>query len=107
MSLVEDIFKGGNIVTSVAIGVGAAVVAPLVVPVFRPLAKSVIKAGLIAYDQGRAALAELNERTGDIVSEARSEMGGSTEAPGSDKPEPARKPEPAPTQRARRSPAPA
>ena len=74
MSLIEDMFKGGNIVTGLAIGIGAAVVVPVIGPVLRPLAKSVIKAGLIAYDQGRVALTELNERTGDLVGEARSEM---------------------------------
>jgi hypothetical protein len=74
MSLVEDMFKGGNVMTGLAVGIGAAVVVPVVAPLLRPLAKSVIKAGLIAYDQGRAAMAELNERTGDMVSEARTEM---------------------------------
>ena len=44
-------------------------------PVPQPIiAKSIIKAGLIAYDQGRVALAELNEHTGDIMAEARSEL---------------------------------
>ena len=74
MSVLEDIFKGGNIVTGLAIGIGAGVVVPVITPVLRPLAKSVLKAGLIAYEQGRVALAELNEQTGDIVAEARSEL---------------------------------
>ena len=52
----------------------AAVVAPALIPALRPIAKSIIKAGLIAYDQGRVALAELNEHTGDIMAEARSEL---------------------------------
>ena len=81
MSLFEDIFKGGNIVTALAMGVGAAVLAPAVVPVLRPLAKSIIKAGIIAYDQGRVALAELNEQTGDIVAEARAELAERAQAP--------------------------
>jgi hypothetical protein len=74
MSFVEDMFKGGNVVTGLAVGIGAAVVVPVIIPMLRPLAKSVIKAGLIAYDQGRAAVTELNVRTGDIVGEARSEI---------------------------------
>ncbi|WP_414474710.1 DUF5132 domain-containing protein [Microvirga sp. M2] len=74
MALFEDMFKGGNIVTGLAVGIGAAVVAPAVIPVLRPLAKAVIKASLVAYDQGRVALAELNERTSDIVAEARAEL---------------------------------
>ena len=74
MALFEDMFKGGNIVTGLAIGLGAALLAPVVIPVLRPFAKSVIKAGLVAYDQGRVALAELNETTGDILAEARAEL---------------------------------
>jgi hypothetical protein len=74
MSLLEDVFKGGNLMTGVAVAIGVGVVAPLVLPVLRPLAKSVIKAGLLAYDQGRVALAELNEVAGDMVAEARSEI---------------------------------
>jgi hypothetical protein len=45
----------------------------------------VIKAGLIAYEQGRVALTELNEHTGDIMGEARSEIaevGKGTSHPG-------------------------
>lgn len=74
MAFFEDIFKGGNIITGLAIGIGAGVVAPALMPVLRPIAKTVIKAGLVAYDQGRVALAELNEQTGDVLAEARSEL---------------------------------
>ena len=74
MALIEDALKGGNIVTGLAIGIGAVVLAPLAVPVLRPLAKTVLKAGLVAYDQARVAVAELNEQASDLVAEARSEM---------------------------------
>jgi Protein of unknown function (DUF5132) len=88
MSLLEDVFKGGNLVTGIGIAIGVGVVAPLVVPVLRPLAKSVIKAGLLAYDQGRVALAEFNEMAGDMVAEARSEIAhigeGAGETPAAD-----------------------
>src|SRR4051812_36421819 len=70
----EDLLKGGNILTGLAIGVGALILAPVVVPVLRPLAKSVIKAGMMAYDEAMVALAELNEQAGDIFAEVRSEM---------------------------------
>jgi len=78
MALLEDAFKGGNIVTGLAVGVGFALLAPVVKPLVRPLAKSVVKAGLVAYDQGRVALAELGEQAGDMMAEARSEMEGET-----------------------------
>jgi len=74
MALFEDIFKGGNLVAGLAVGIGAALVAPVLIPAMRPIAKSVLKAGLIVYDQGRVALAELNEQTGDILAEARAEL---------------------------------
>jgi hypothetical protein len=78
MALLEDAFKGGNIVTGLAVGVGFALLAPVVKPLVRPLAKSVVKAGLVAYDQGRIALAELGEQAGDMMAEARSEMEAET-----------------------------
>jgi Protein of unknown function (DUF5132) len=80
MALIEDMFKGGNILTGLAIGVGAAVVVPIVTPMLRPIAKSALKAGIAAYDQGRAALSELSETTGDLVAEARQEMSEMSES---------------------------
>jgi len=78
MAFFEDLFKGGNIGTGVAFGVGMAVVGPLLTPlvggVLRPVAKTAIKAGLLAYDAGREGLMRLNEATGDIVGEAQAEM---------------------------------
>jgi hypothetical protein len=80
--MLEDIFKGGNIIAGLAIGIGAALLAPVVVPVLRPLAKSAIKAGMMAYDEAMVALAELNETAGDIFAEARSEMAEETTSNG-------------------------
>jgi hypothetical protein len=80
MALFEDALKGGNIVTGLAVGVGAAVFAPAVIPLLRPVAKSVLKAGVMAYDQGRVALAELNERAEDMMAEVRAEMEEETTA---------------------------
>jgi len=74
MALLEDVFKGSNLATALVATVGAAILVPVVGPLVRPVAKSVIRAGLLAYDQGRALLADLNERTGDIVAEAREEL---------------------------------
>jgi hypothetical protein len=76
--MLEELFKGGNIVAGLAIGIGAALLAPVVVPVLRPLAKSAIKAGMMAYDEAAVAFAELNETAGDIFAEARSEVAAET-----------------------------
>jgi len=74
MAIFVDVFRGGNIVTGLAIGVGFALLAPVVKPFVRPLAKTAIKAGMAAYDRGRVAVAEFTEHAGDILAEARSEL---------------------------------
>lgn len=94
MAFFEDVFKGGNIVTGLAIGVGTAVVAPLIMPavggLLRPAAKTVIKGGILAYDQGRQAMARLGESASDMVAEARSDVEANdatgTETPPSEAP---------------------
>ena len=68
MALVDDILSG-NWVTGLAIGVGAVVTLPLATPIFRPLAKTAIKGGILAY-QGAA---ELIEGIGDLVVESVAE----------------------------------
>jgi Na+/H+-translocating membrane pyrophosphatase len=87
----EDIFKGGNIITGLAIGVGATILAPLVVPavstVLRPAAKAVIKGGIVAYDWGRQAVAEVGEAASDMAAEVRAETVRTGPASTSPKPE--------------------
>lgn len=78
MALFDDIpvvgeaLSGGNWVTGLAIGVGALIVLPLAAPILRPLAKSAIKGGILAY-QGAAGLFE---GIGDLVTEVTAEGGG-------------------------------
>ena len=69
MALLEDLFRG-NVLTGVAVGLGAFLLGPTVGHVLRPAAKAVIKGGMLAY-QG---LAELGETAGDLVAEARAEF---------------------------------
>ena len=84
MALFDDLLKG-NLVTGLAVGVGALVIGPIVAPAItaalRPAAKAAIKAGIYAYDRGSEALAALGERAGDIVAEARSELQEEPAAP--------------------------
>src|ERR1700730_17340781 len=49
MALFDDIVNGGNLWAGLAIGAGALIVWPLIGPVLRPIAKTTIKGGLIAY----------------------------------------------------------
>lgn len=74
MGLLEDGIKGGGLLAGLGVAIGAVVLGPVVSPRVRPVTKRLIKAGLVAYDQGRELLAEFNERTGDIVAEARAEL---------------------------------
>jgi hypothetical protein len=85
MAMLDDIFQG-NVLTSVAVGLGAVLLAPLAGPVLRPAAKAVIKGGILAY-QG---LADLGEAVGDLVAEARYELTEPETAPETDTPQPRR-----------------
>jgi hypothetical protein len=58
--------------TGLALGGGTVVVLPLAAPILRPLAKTAIKGGILAY-QGAAGLFE---GVGDLVAEAVADSGG-------------------------------
>lgn len=74
---IQDFFKGNAAVT-LAIGLAGAVLIPIVLPVVvraaRPLAKAVIKSGLIVFEKGRESFAEMGEVVEDMVAEAKSEI---------------------------------
>jgi len=93
MSLVEDLFKGGNVGTGIVAVIGAAVVAPVLLPVVRTLAKTVIKAGIVVYDQGRVIVGDMTEGGSSLVEEARQELAAdaSAEEPGETSPRRRRK----------------
>jgi hypothetical protein len=80
MALFDDILNSGNLVSGVLVGVGALVAWPLISPIARPAAKSLIKAGLIAYQQAEQLYAGAVEGIGDIVAEAQQEIGATTSA---------------------------
>ncbi len=74
MALIEDIFKG-NATTGLAIGIGAVLLGPTLLPalgrVLRPAAKAAIKGGMVLY---RETFAEIGEFASDLVAEARAEL---------------------------------
>ena len=76
MGLLDNALKG-TVLTGLAIGIGAAVLAPAVLPVLagvaKPLAKAAMKSGLILYNKGREIVAEAGEVTEDLWAEAKSE----------------------------------
>jgi hypothetical protein len=69
---------------NVAIGVGVAVALPLtiafVAPYLRPAARSLVKAGLVAFEKGREVTAEIGEAMEDLVAEVREELRDEREA---------------------------
>lgn len=74
---VQDLFKG-NIVAVLGIGIVAAVLVPIALPVVaraaKPFTKALVKSGIIVYEKGREAIAELGEVMEDVVAEAKAEI---------------------------------
>jgi uncharacterized protein DUF5132 len=74
MALLEDMLKAPT-AAGLAIGIGALVFVPGVLPtigrVLRPAAKAAIKGGMVFY---RETIAELGEAANDLVAEARAEI---------------------------------
>ena len=68
----------GNIVSGLAIGIGSAIIAPLVIPALskaaKPLAKAAIKGGLVLFETGKEKLAEAQELMDDLLAEAKAEL---------------------------------
>ncbi len=68
----DDLLKG------VAIGIGAAILVPVVIaalaPIVKPLARSAMKSGILAYEKLRESVEEFGETVEDIVAEVEEEM---------------------------------
>ena len=77
MGMIDDLFKG-KVVTGLAIGVGAAFVAPKILPILgeavKPLAKGAMKGGMLIYEKGKETVAEVAEMTEDMWAEVKAEM---------------------------------
>jgi hypothetical protein len=77
MALFDNGFKG-NIISGLAIGVGTAILAPVIIPVLasivKPLTKAAIKGGIALYDKNKEIIAEAKEVIEDLVAEAKAEL---------------------------------
>ena len=77
MAQVSDFLKNPTVRT-MAIGLGIAVLVPIVAaklaPFVRPLARSAFKIGAVTYEKGRETIAEYGEIVEDMVAEVREEM---------------------------------
>ena len=73
----SDLLKGETN-KGIAIGFVVATLSPWVLPALtqaaRPLARTLIKAGIVLYHKGRESLAEAGETLDDLVAEARAEL---------------------------------
>ncbi|MBW4495008.1 MAG: DUF5132 domain-containing protein [Oscillatoria princeps RMCB-10] len=57
----------------IVVGVGAVLLAPVLVPVGKPFAKAAIKGGIGLYEKSKVAFAEVGEAVQDLVAEAMAE----------------------------------
>ena len=80
MALLDDVLSGWG--TTVLVGVGVALAAPVLLPaagaVIRPVAKGLIKGGLFVADSLKELMAEGGEQLSDLVAEARAEYSAGT-----------------------------
>jgi len=80
MPKLDDIVKNGTPL-GIAIGLGAAVLATVIVPALpaivrasRPTARAAIKSGLVLLEKGREVMAEANEEFEDMLAEVKVEL---------------------------------
>src|SRR5438128_1379025 len=75
MALLEDALGGWT--GGALLGIGAAVVAPSIVPaagsILRPVAKVLVRGGLLVTESVRGVFAEASEHVTDLVAEVRAE----------------------------------
>jgi Protein of unknown function (DUF5132) len=80
MALLDDMLKGG--LPGVLVGVGVALAAPVLLPAaaagVRPLAKALLKGGLVVATTVREVVAEAGEQLSDLVAEVQEESASSS-----------------------------
>ena len=84
MGLFDNGLKG-NILSGLAIGIGAAVLAPAILPILvgaaKPLVKAAIKGGIVLYDRSKESFAEVGEVMEDLVAEVKAELAEAADHP--------------------------
>jgi hypothetical protein len=80
MALLDDMLKGG--LPGVLVGVGVTLAAPVLLPAaaagVRPLAKALLKGGLVVATTVREVVAEAGEQLSDLVAEVQEESASSS-----------------------------
>ncbi|GET37777.1 DUF5132 domain-containing protein [Microseira wollei] len=69
----EDLVEGLGVP-----GIAAIVLLPVIIPVAagmgKPIAKTMIKGGIVLYEKGKGVLAEVGENFEDVLAEAKAEL---------------------------------
>lgn len=82
MALLDDLAKGAATPTGLAVGVGAALLTPVLAPaasqILRPAAKAVMRTGIVLY---RSAMEPISAALGDLVAEAQLELATASPSP--------------------------
>lgn len=77
-----------TLIRGVVIGIGVAVMTPLVIaalaPALKPVARSALKAGIRVYEKGRETAEVFSETIEDITAEVEEEMFDAHEEEGAD-----------------------
>lgn len=77
MEVLEFLLKR-NVLTGVAVGIGASILVPVLIPavaaVGRPAAKLVMKTGITVYESGRQLVSGVGRGVSGLYSEAQTEM---------------------------------
>ena len=72
------ILGNGFNIGSLALGAGVVLLAPVAIPVLgsvlKPVAKALIKGGIMAYEGAKVSIAETRETLEDIAAEAKAEI---------------------------------
>jgi hypothetical protein len=83
MALFDDVPNDGNLVTGLMVGAGALIVWSLIGPALRPITKTAIKGGLIAYREAERFYNDATQVIAEIAQEAQQEVHATTGAPSS------------------------
>lgn len=73
MPKIEELLQN-DIARGVAIGVGIAAAGAFLLPAVRPVARAVVKTGILCFEKGREMAAEAGEALEDIVAEVKAEL---------------------------------
>jgi hypothetical protein len=73
MPSIDELLKS-DIARGAAIGVGVATAAAFLLPAVRPVARAVLKTGIVCFERSRELIAEAGEAFEDIVAEVKADL---------------------------------